>query len=390
MKVLLHIGQSKTGTSAIQAFLTLNRLALQEAGVLYPAVKIGGMHIDLGAHNAVADSLVGKSPFPHLTADQYFSQFFKEARRIDAKLLILSAEHFFAGEPRVWAVASHEEYSNLYRQKVERLASYLKGLDVSVIIYLRPQLDWLASAVGQMVRIDRLISENRIYQNDRQFFELMKPLLMYATLLDVWVDVIKPSSFMVVPYTRNTLYKGSSISDFLQRTDLAKINLPYASIDIQINKSLTREYVEVKKILNRTPRGKNTDRVIIQCLERLSEKSREGTRYNFPSDLEHEVELLVAPENARLNERYRTDNLSFVARGPEQDRDQKPLSEEDVSRAMAAFEREYRRPRYRLLSLNYASRAFLRLYGKPVHGALHRMKMSYLKMKFRNKQLHGG
>jgi hypothetical protein len=390
MKVLLHIGQSKTGTSAIQAFLTLNRLALQEAGVLYPAVKIGGMHIDLGAHNAVADSLVGKSPFPYLTADQYFSQFFKEARRIDAKLLILSAEHFFAGEPRVWAVAGHEEYSNLYRQKVERLASYLKGLDVSVIIYLRPQLDWLASAVGQMVRIDRLISDNIIYQNDRQFFELMKPLLMYATLLDVWADVIRPSSFMVVPYTRNTLYKGSSISDFLQRTDLGKINLPYASVDLQINKSLTREYVEVKKNLNRIPRSKNTDRVIIRCLERLSEKSREGTRYNFSSDLEHDVELLVAPENARLNERYRTDNLSFVARGPEQGRDQKPLSEEDGIRAMAAFEREYRRPRYRLLSLNYALRAFLRLYGKPVHGALHRMKMSYLKMKFRNKQLHGG
>jgi hypothetical protein len=195
---------------------------------------------------------------------------------------------------------------------------------------------------------------------------------------------------MVVPYTRNTLYKGSSISDFLQRTDLGKINLPYASVDLQINKSLTREYVEVKKNLNRIPRSKNTDRVIIRCLERLSEKSREGTRYNFSSDLEHDVELLVAPENARLNERYRTDNLSFVARGPEQGRDQKPLSEEDGIRAMAAFEREYRRPRYRLLSLYYALRAFLRLYGKPVHGALHRMKMSYLKMKFRNKQLHGG
>lgn len=390
MKVLLHIGQSKTGTSAIQAFLTLNRLSLQEAGVLYPAVKVGGMHIDLGAHNAVADSLVGMSRFPHLNADQYFSQFFKEAQRIDAKLLILSAEHFFGGEPRIWAVASDEEYFRLYRQKLERLATYLKGHDVSLLVYLRPQLDWLASAACHTVRIDRLISDCSIYQNDRQFFELMKPLLRYSALLDIWADVVQPSTFMVVPYTKNTLYEGSSISDFLHRTGLEKMHFPFASADIQVNKSLTREYLEVKKILNLSPRSKNAERVIIRCLERLSEKSLESTRYGFSEDIRRDLESFIVPENARLNERYRTGNLSFEARGPEQDHEQKPLSEEDMIRAMATFKREYSRPRYRLLSLNYASRAFLRAYGKPVQGALHRMKMSYLKMKYRTDQPFSG
>jgi hypothetical protein len=389
MKVLLHIGQSKTGTSAIQAFLTLNRLALREAGVLYPTVKIGGMPIDLGAHNAVADSLVGMSRFPHLTADQYFSQFFKESRQIDAKLLILSAEHFFGGEPRVWAVSDNGEYFNLYRKKVERLAAYLKGHDVSLLVYLRPQLDWLASAVSQMVRIDRLISDTPIYQNDRQFFELMKPVLMYPALLDIWADVIKPSTFTVVPYTKKTLHKGSSISDFLHRAGLEKINLPYASVDIQVNKSLTREYLEVKKILNRSPRSKNDELVIIRCLERLSEKSQEGTRYDLSTDIQRDLELFVAPENARLNEQYRTGDYSFVAQGSVKNRDQKPLGHEEVMKAMTAFKKEYHRPRYRLLALNYAVRAFLRLHGKPVHGVLHRMKMSYMKIKYSNYQPHG-
>ena len=124
MRILLHLGQSKTGTSAIQTFLTLNRSSLGKAGVLYPSVKIGGMSIDMGSHNAVADSLVGMSRFPHLNSDQYFSQFFKEVKRIDAKLLILSAEHFFAGEPRVWAVANREEYFNLYRRKPLKAANH--------------------------------------------------------------------------------------------------------------------------------------------------------------------------------------------------------------------------------------------------------------------------
>src|SRR4029078_10728175 len=111
-----------------------------------------------------------------------------------------------------------------------------------------------------------------IYQDDRHFFELMKALLKDAALLDIWADVIKPSAFTVIPYTKSSLYKGSSISDFLRRTGLENMRFPFAKVDIQVNKSLTREYLEVKKVLNQSPRSKNTERVMIRCLERLSEK----------------------------------------------------------------------------------------------------------------------
>lgn len=384
MRVLLHIGQSKTGTSAIQAFLTLNRQKLFEIGVLYPAVKVKGMPVNLGAHNAVADALVGKSRFPNLTADQYFQQFFEEAERMNASLLILSAEHFFGGEPRIWEVADEAEYSRIYRQKVERLAGYLKGHDVSILVYLRPQIEWLSSAVSQTARIDRLISDKQIYQNDRQFFELMKPLLKYSALLDVWADVMKPSSFMVVPYDRKTLFKNSSIADFLQRAGLENTVFPYASLDIQVNESLTREYIEVKKILNGSRRTKNDERVIIRCLEHLSESSHEGTRYCLDADVQRDLEPFVSSENERLNRQYSADGLVFVARSEGQRREQKSLSDEDVARAMDAFQREYRRPRYKLLWLNFATRAFLRAYAKPVQAALHQVKMAYLNMKYRN------
>jgi len=384
MRVLLHIGQSKTGTSAIQAFLTLNRQKLFEIGVLYPAVKVKGMPVNLGAHNAVADALVGKSRFPNLTADQYFQQFFEEAERMNANLLILSAEHFFGGEPRIWEVADEAEYFKIYRQKVERLAGYLKGHDVSILVYLRPQIDWLSSAVSQTIRIDRLISDKQIYQNDRQFFELMKPLLKYSALLDVWADVMKPSSFMVIPYDRKTLFKNSSIADFLQRAGLENTVFPYASLDIQVNESLTREYIEVKKILNGSRRTKNDERVIIRCLEHLSESSHEGTRYCLDADVQRDLEPFVSSENERLNRQYQTDGLVFVARSEGQSRERKPLSDEDVARAMDAFQKEYRRPRYKLLWLNFATRAFLRAYAKPVQAALHQVKMAYLNMKYRN------
>lgn len=384
MRVLLHIGQSKTGSSAIQAFLMLNRQKLREIGVLYPAAKIKGMPVNMGAHNAVADALAGKSSFPYLTADQYFQQFFEEAKSINANLLILSAEHFFAGEPRTWDVLDEEEYFKRYEQKVQNLAAYVSGHEVSILVYLRPQVDWLSSAVSQNVRIDRLISDKQLYHNDRQFFEVVKPLLRYSTLLDVWARTLKPSSFMVIPYDRKTLVKNSSIADFLHRAGLENTVFPYASTDIQVNESLTREYIEVKKILNGHRRTKNEERVIIRCLERLSKSSNKGTRYTLDAGVQRDVESFVSSENERLNRQYQTDGLVFVARSEGQSREQKSLTEEDVARAMDAFEREYRRPRYKLLWLNFATRAFLRAYAKPVQAALHQVKMAYLNMKYRN------
>lgn len=384
MKVLLHIGQSKTGTSAIQAFLTLNRKALHDNGILYPSVKVAGMTIDLGAHNAVADSLLGHSRFPYLTDDQYFEHFFEEARNANAQLLILSAEHFFAGEPRVWDVDSKEEHYDIYRRKIERLAKFLDGHEVSVLLYLRPQIDWLASAVGQTVRISGLISTKKVYENDEQFFELIQPLLDYSKLIKVWEEIIKPDSFTIIPYDRKTLHKNSSIADFLLRAKLDGIYFPFAGDDIQVNESFTREYLEVKKILNQQPHSKNTERVMIRCLERLSSESQETTQYSLPLEVERKAELFAASVNEYLNSKYAQHGMQFRAKSEKQSLRPPPLSQADIDQALDAFHKEFGSVRTRLLSLNFATRTFLRENVKPVHGALHSLKMAYLRMKYRN------
>jgi hypothetical protein len=382
MQVLIHIGQSKTGTSAIQSFLTLNRKTLREHNILYPAVSINGMQIDLGSHNAVADALAGKSSFPYLTASEYFSQFFDEARRTDANLMILSAEHFFAGEPRVWNFNDSDEYFKRYEEKLASLAKFMQGHEVSVLVYLRPQTDWFYSAVGQNVRTDRLMSDKQLYKNDRQFFGLLKPIMRYATMLGYWERVINPVAMIVVPYIRERLHRQSSVSDFLMRVGLEHISFPYANVDIRVNESLTREYLEVKKILNCSSRTKNTERVIINCLERLSRESSEGTRCDIDKDVAREIEEFVSPENELLNSRYGKGEIVFSAQALRDG--QVPLSDEVVRVAMQEFRREYRRPYYRVMWLNYAARDLLRRYARPVHAALHQLKMFLHKKRFQN------
>lgn len=385
MHILLHIGQSKTGTSAIQAYLTLNRLRLLEAGVLYPSVTIGGMSVDIGSHNSVADTLAGLSRFPNLTADQYFDQFFSEAQRLGAKRMILSAEHFFGGEPRIWDVPDEKTYFDRYHRKVKALARYLERHEMTLLVYLRPQVDWLASAISQTVRTEQLISPGKpIYRDDRQFFEMAKPLLRYYRLIDTWVNCLRPREVMVIPYERKLLYKKSAIADFLYRAGLENLDLPFGSEELQVNQSLSREYIEVKKILNHTPRRKNEERVIITCLERLSARSGYTTPYRLSDELSREVVAFVASENEWLNERYIQGDDQLKAQSAAfRTSDNKILSEENIAAALATFEREFASPRARLLTLDYAVRAFLRKHAKPVHSALHQLKRVYRSQVYR-------
>src|SRR5690606_11480887 len=173
--LLLHIGQSKTGTSAIQACLTLNRGHLQGMGILYPPVSIGGFSVDLGNHNVLADAVTGWIGFPFLTAEQHFQSFWEQSRGAHYSRMILRAEHFFGGKPRIWEVENEAAYFRAYRDKVRRLSGFLDTLNVTVLVYLRPQADWLSSAVNQTVKIQGLIGDRQLYRDDNQFYDMMRP-----------------------------------------------------------------------------------------------------------------------------------------------------------------------------------------------------------------------
>ena len=45
MKLVLHVGIHKTGTSAIQAFCKENRATLAEIGVLYPKTGLTDLNV---------------------------------------------------------------------------------------------------------------------------------------------------------------------------------------------------------------------------------------------------------------------------------------------------------------------------------------------------------
>lgn len=369
MKITLHIGQSKTGTSAIQAFLTLNREALLKQSVIYPTISVWGMPIDVGSHNAVADAIMGKSIYPFVSADRYKEEFFREAERLGANHMIISGEHFFGGEPRVWNVASEDEYFEIYRDKVARVAEWFSGHDVSVLVYLRPHAAWFSSAISQTIRVAGLTSTLNANLSDDQFFDLLKPLLRYDAILRTWRDVLKPVDLRIIPYRRDMLIGGSSISDFLHRINVDESQLSHGTTRFEVNTSLTREYLEVKRILNTRKLSRTEVRTAAKCLEALSRKSDQTSNYVPDAVAMARVEALAIEDNALLEASFgvRVDAGSAPKPSP-------PVTADQISEALSRFETEIRTPKYRRLSLNIWLRTILREHAKPLHTLIHQLK----------------
>lgn len=367
MKITLHIGQSKTGTSAIQSFLTLHRDALIQQGILYPTISVWGMPIDAGSHNAVADAIAGKIAYPFVTAEKYREAFFGEAFRLGLDRMILSAEHFIGGEPRIWDVTDHDAHYEGYRAKVQRTTDWLKGHDVELLVYLRPHASWLASSIAQNIRTTGLVAKIDASMTDMQFFNMFLPLLRYEKLLTAWREILGPNKITIVPYRRDALLNGNSVDDFMLQVGIDGSKLPQAQKQ-EVNSSLTREYLEVQRALNKTPRTKSEIRTSIKCLEALSRTSSEPTSYALSPDAMAAVDKIASEDNEAMAREF-----GLIVE-PESVREFPPLRQPAIDAAMTRFQHEMARPHYRRMKLIMEMKDILRRRALPLHTLLHRVK----------------
>lgn len=322
----------------------------------------------------MADAISGKSSYPFLTAEEYFRQFQVSASSANAHTMILSAEHFFGGQPRLWDNPSPDEYVSTYRRKIEKLAEFTSQHDVELVVYLRPQVDWLSSTINQNIKIDRLASSRRIYRSDEQFFNMFKPALLYSNTLSHWEEVIKPSAIHVRNYSKEALVGRNSIIDFVSTTGLSSLALPPPKGKKLVNESLTREYIELKKIINRVPRTKEKERLIIHCLKKLSSLSNESTTYRLKPATEQALKEFVADDNIRLSERYLSSGSSFTSVGSYVGASLEDISVDQIKEAKDNFRSEMSRLDTRIKEADIVLRAFLRENVQPLHAILHRAK----------------
>jgi hypothetical protein len=236
MKTLyLHVGFHKSGTSALQETFAAQRDELQKAGVLYPS-------IGRKAHHRIAWALTQK-PWGwkkrggEVTAFKHFTKMAKLINRSKSPKIVLSSEFF----------------SELTPEKIQLIASAIKGREVKVLFTLRPLAKLLGSSYQQYLKygtkadysewLHSVLDEPGVSKINPTFWQRH----MHGEVVARWVEVFGKDNVSV-------LIAEEQRPEFLFESLNKYLGLPSGFLKPQVtgsNRSLSLEEVSLLLELNR-------------------------------------------------------------------------------------------------------------------------------------------
>lgn len=239
MRIDLHIGLEKTGSTSIQGFLRGNREALLAAGVLYPESPGGLNHIKLAAY-AVDDPKSDRLLKRHSGGDEaptdpfrtdFATALIEECRASRAERVLLSNEHLSS---RLHTAAELRRLKDL----LNRVGEVRR-----ILVYLRRQDDLLLSGYSTSIK-----------SGGRKRFEVppvgaAKPWYDFEALLSLWAGVFGRDVMTVRLFEPEAFEGGDLLKDVCAALDLPAHHLAFP--ERSRNESLSAEALEFVRLLNR-------------------------------------------------------------------------------------------------------------------------------------------
>lgn len=213
MRVVIHIGTNKTGTSAIQRYLGDNPQTLREHNLIFP---ITGRRVpELPAHHAMAEEL---SLYPH-RADYVISALAEEAANEGADGVFLSSEifHTINPAPLVQTLKEHEH-------------------EVEVVVVLRNHIDYFASWYSETMK-----SEISTFDFANFAYLINKP---YSPFLKQWLQAVGEGNLAVYGYENYKFVPGKFTNSVFDA-----ILSHHEQFEIE-NLSVTGNLLLFKRVLN--------------------------------------------------------------------------------------------------------------------------------------------
>lgn len=270
--IVLHIGAPKTGTTALQQFLSTNEAALRARGISY--MRAGRAHI---AHN----------PLPTAIAQN----------RAEGMLRAIMDEHDAA--PDLLHVISSEIMFRIV--VVQRLRPVLpagmRGA-VRVLCYLRRQDHYLEAIYKQRVK-------NGLTPPDRAaFLEAQLPKLSFGRLIDGYADLFGPEAIRLRPFDRARLAGGDIVRDFAAEIGLTDLE-GLEGVGAEANPSLS---VELSEMLGRFAiAGSENVRTLIRLISEMDDPALFASRDAYDLESRRRVVAATAADTEAMRARYRPD-----------------------------------------------------------------------------------
>ncbi len=262
--VYLHIGQTKTATTTLQAFFYANKGWLRERGVDYPDCP--GRELMKSQHRFLVTAL-GRCKLPLPPALVEWEYIKHKIRSSNQPVVLLSEEVF-------WHL-----FENRAEERPEAIGwikRQLSEFNVKVVCYLRRQDSWLESWYNQIVKTD-VSQYSRMTFGEFMAHYKQNGLLDYHATLQPWVENFGKENMLVKPFERKKFLNGDIIADFLSLLGL-KVE---ADCIIPKNRqiSLSNAACELSTIYNRTKYAKKFKVKFLDMIEEFDQIIDDKRKY---------------------------------------------------------------------------------------------------------------
>lgn len=274
MRVVVHIGVHKTGTSALQYFLSTNRLLLRSRGIFYEPEpgQTNNTTLAIGMRKGNAAH--------HEWARIRFQTLLSAATAHGCDSLLMSSEEF-TGE----------------RLDMDVMQALLTGHQVTVIAYMRSADELVTSAYNQSVR------EYSIRRTTPANADPFAYDATYSLPLEPWMKYLDPGSLILAPYDTPQLTGHTIFCDFLEMLGVNdKNHFDYTVPLHEANSSMSMPLIEHLRLFNRVPLSEATHLAIVAQLREIELNNKELCELATKS-------LLTANERRLLRQRTEA-NLS--------------------------------------------------------------------------------
>ena len=272
LKIYIHVGPPKSGTSAIQKWLIENKKSLNSKGIYYPQHNTDKNGVSSG--NLL--SLFNRLPNGDLEFSTEKLALLKENTELnDCHTLILSSEFFF--------------------QKIVLLAKELPT--ATFLAYIRFPLEVVESSYNQGIKRHKKIEAFGVGK---------RPLHFQLQELINQMKVAGTQKFKLRPYLKDCFYEGDLISDFLHSVGLNPSNFAREKAKLRVNQSYTLEALEFKRWFNQFELGG-----VSHKMDTFLQQIDDGTKsYSLvsPDMFEHHRALFIK-RLREVKEVYNIDNI---------------------------------------------------------------------------------
>lgn len=298
MKTLyLHIGTPKTATTAIQTFCWDNREVLEKKGYCYPLFEHQFANVQKYRN---AHFLVGR-----IKDDNGKRQYDEEQAVVKEEWgqvlrLFEQYDNVILSDEGIWNRGFFDD-TNCW----ERLAQGLpkdSGIVVKVIVYLRRQDDFLFSWWNQQVKEGMLSSSVMSWEEVVGKMPYIK--LDYYDILTRISTYIGKENITVRTFDKKNFVGGSIQADFLEAINLSFTDEYKMTTPMQ-NPSLTKNNVEIKRVLNTLPDlNKQQNSYFRKVLTEASANGEEDRRNMFSQEEKQAFMDKYREGNAQIAREY--------------------------------------------------------------------------------------